>query len=489
MRADGERPDSAQPPREWREVADVLVIGAGFAGLAAAAAAASAGSAVVVLEKMARHGGNSAINLGDYAAWDDGRHRRTVLERGDDSAEGHAADALAAGQHYGDPALVATLARGAPAALDWMIAEGGLTMHAALHRQHRGPFRLHLADSGRDYVEALRAIGAKHGAVVRTGATLARIWRRGTGGPVVGVAIETADGRRDIGARQAVVLAAGGFSADIAMRRSFRPILTEAYNTTNHPGATGEAIRLAQAIGADALQLAFIEVHPFAHPETGALDAATLCALRLRRQGGIIVSRAGERVVNEEAVHDVVSRAIVETATRPAYTIYSEAMLTQARELGNEGVAGMADAIARGRIRRAASLTALGDDLGMARNALAATARRFAGFLGAAADADFGRPLTASMLPLADGPCYAVPHWPAVHFTSGGVRIDPQARVIDIWGAPIPRLYAAGEVTGGIHGMSRVGGDTTAAPIVFGRIAGSAAAAEPRLTVDSARDG
>ncbi|HUA55558.1 MAG TPA: flavocytochrome c [Candidatus Sulfotelmatobacter sp.] len=472
-------------PRRWHEVADVVVIGAGFAGLAAAAAAASAGSAVVVLEKMARPGGNSAINLGDYAAWDDGRHRRVALGRGEDSADGHAADALAAGQHYGDPELVATMARGAPAALDWMIAEGGLRLHDALHRQHRGPFRLHLADSGRDYVEALRTIGAKHGVTLRTGARLARLWRRDAHGPVVGVSIETTAGRRDIGARQAVVLATGGFSADVAMRRSFRPVLSEAYNTTNHPGATGEAIRLAQAVGADALHLAFIEAHPFAHPETGALDAATLCALRLRRQGGIIVSCAGQRVVNEEAVHDMVSRAIVATGARPAYTVYTEAMLTQASALGNEAVAGMAEAIARGRIRHAASVAALGAELGMPDAALATTAARFAGFLAAGTDADFARPLTATMLPLADGPCYAVPHWPAVHFTSGGLRINPRAQVIDIWGAPIPRLYAAGEVTGGIHGMSRVGGDTTAAPIVFGRIAGTRAAAETRLAPES----
>ncbi|MBI3514887.1 MAG: FAD-dependent oxidoreductase, partial [Proteobacteria bacterium] len=125
---------ASAPPQHWHDRADVLVIGAGFAGFAAAAAAAQAGRSVTVLEKMAEPGGNSARNLGDYAAWDDGEHRRIGRGLGADSAEQHAADALAAGQHYGDPALVATMARAAPATLDWMTAEGGLRLHAALHR-------------------------------------------------------------------------------------------------------------------------------------------------------------------------------------------------------------------------------------------------------------------------------------------------------------------------------------------------------------------
>jgi fumarate reductase flavoprotein subunit len=171
-------------PRRWHETTDVLLIGAGFSGLAAAAAAASVGSAVIVLDKMTRYGGNSAINLGDYAAWDDMRYRRAALGLGEDSAEQHAAEALEASQHYGDPALVATMAGGAPSTLDWMVAEGGLRLREALHRQGSGAFRMHLADSGRDYVEALRAIALKHGAELRTGAKLSRIWRDGATAPL-----------------------------------------------------------------------------------------------------------------------------------------------------------------------------------------------------------------------------------------------------------------------------------------------------------------
>jgi urocanate reductase len=461
--------------RRWDDAADVVVIGSGFAGFAAAASAASAGCSVIVIEKMAQYGGNSAINLGDYASWDDARHRRAAQGLGDDSAEQHTADALAAGQHYGDPQLVATMAREAPAALDWMIAEGGLRLHAALHRQGGGGFRMHFADSGRDFVEALRAIALAHGVTLRTGTKLKRIWRDGAGGPVVGIEITTVDGPRNLVARKAVVLATGGFGADVAMRRAFRPILTETFNTTNHPGATGEAIRLAQSIGADALHLAFIEVHPFGHPKTGALDTASRYALRLRRQGGIIVSRAGHRFVNEMAPHDVISRAAVATGQRLAYAIFNEAMLNTAREERTD--AEITAALTQGLIFRAATLVELGAALGVAGETIVATVQRFAEFLATGQDQDFARPLTSALLPLDAGPYYGIPRWPAVHFTAGGLRIDTRARVIDINGAPIPRLYAAGEVTGGIHGIGRTGGNSTTAPIVYGRIAGAEAAA------------
>ncbi|MBV8888964.1 MAG: flavocytochrome c [Alphaproteobacteria bacterium] len=468
-------PNGGAWPEVWDQIADVIVVGAGFAGFAAAASAARAGAAVAIFEKMPQYGGNSVRNLGDYAAWDDGAHRRAAAGLGADSAERHAAEALAAGQHYGDPELAAIMARAAPAALDWMVAEGGLRLREALHRQGSSAYRMHLADSGRDYVEALRGMALRHGARLTTDARLVRIWRD-PAGPVRGVRLETAEGRRDTRARRGIVLATGGFAADVAMRRAFRPILSDAYNTTNHPGATGEVIRLAQAIGADALHLAFIEVHPFADPDTGALDTATLFALRLRRHGSIVVSRTGQRIVNELAPHDAVSQAAVATGQRPTYTVFTEAMLAQMAE--PETAAELAGALSGGRVIRAASLDDLAGAIAIPAAGLAATARRFSGFIAAGRDADFSRPLTPTMPPLTSGPCYAIPHWPAVHFTAGGLRIDARAQVIDLQGTPIPRLYAAGEVTGGIHGMGRVGGNSTTAPIVFGRIAGAAAAAE-----------
>lgn len=464
------------PPPVWDATVDVLVIGSGFAGCAAAAAAAEAGSSVAVLEKMPQAGGNSAINLGDFAAWDSSLHLRQKLNLGDDSAAQHARDVLAAGDGYSDPALVDTLVNGAPAALDWMVARGGLQLRELLHRQGASAYRMHYGPRGRgsDYVDALRRIAAAHGAQFHFEQPVTRLWRE-VRRAVSGVETHGPQGIRQWRARRGVIIASGGFSADVAMRSAFRPILTDTYNTTNHRGATGEMIRLAQSIGADALQLAFIEVHPYGDPESGALDTATSYALQIRRNGAMLVAKHGKRFVNEMAPHDFVSRQQVASGGKPTFTIFNQAMLDQQDAARNRDE--LPGLIERGRIFRAETLRELAARASIDA-ALEATAQRYAVMLRERKDADFNRPFAADVSPFDSGPWYAIRNWPSVHHTMGGLRIDRAARVIDIFGQPIPRLYAAGEVTGGIHGAARIGGNSSADPVVFGRIAGSGAARE-----------
>ena len=479
-RALAQAADGRALPAAWDATFDVIVIGSGFAGCAAAAAAAEGGSAVAVLEKMPVIGGNSAINLGDFAAWDSSLHLRRKLNLGDDSPAQHARDILEAGEGYNNPLLVDVLVNGAPAALDWMIERGGLNVRELLHRQGLLNYRMHYGPSGRgiDYVEALRRIADAHNTRFHFEHAVSRLWRRDADGAVAGVEVRTPQGTQQWRARRAVVIAAGGFGADIAMRTAFRPILTAAYNTTNHRGATGEMIRLAQAVGADALQLAFIEVHPYGDPATGALDTATSYALQIRRSGAMLVAKSGRRFVNENAPHDYVSRKELATGERPTFTIFNQAMLLQQDAERNR--IELPQLIERGRILRADSLRELAAAAGIA-PALEDTAQRYAQMLRERKDPDFSRPFAANVALFDGGPWYAIPNWPSVHHTMGGLRIDNAARVIDIWGRAIPRLYAAGEVTGGIHGAVRIGGNSSADPVVFGRIAGSGAARESAI--------
>jgi fumarate reductase flavoprotein subunit len=304
------------------------------------------------------------------------------------------------------------------------------------------------------------------------------IWRADADpqSPVLGVEVKR--GRRvlNIKASRALVLASGGFSADVAMRMIYNPSLGPGYSTTNHKGATGETIRYAQAVGADTLHLAFIQLYPYAEPETGLLDAPAVYPFRGPGFGIVYVNKAGKRFVNEMERRDVVARAELATGMKPTFTIFNEKMVPRmgTKEEVEQGVA-------RGRFVKAATLAELAGKLGIPADALQDTIAKHNQYMKDGKDPEFNRAFTKAMLPLDEGPFYGIAQWPAVHHTMGGLRINAQAQVLDIWSQPIPRFYAAGEVAGGIHGANRLGGNATVSASVFGRIAGVNAAKEKPL--------
>ncbi|MEG0822773.1 MAG: FAD-dependent oxidoreductase, partial [Burkholderiaceae bacterium] len=245
-------------PKKWDEEIDVLVIGSGFAGLAAAAEAAKAGAKTIILEKMPTYGGNSIINGAVYAAYDSELHLRQKLNYGEDSKEQHLKDTLAGGDFFSIPELAAVVASNSPAALNWMIDEGGCKLRDAVSRAGgHTAYRTHIVDEGvgRGFTEPLRKIAEKNGAKLMLEQEVTWIWRADTDAPVAGVEVKSGRRVRNIKVNKGLVLASGGFSRNLEMRKAHFPLLTDDFKCTNHKGATGEVLKFAQAVGADTLQM------------------------------------------------------------------------------------------------------------------------------------------------------------------------------------------------------------------------------------------
>ncbi len=468
-------------PAKWDETWDVVVVGSGFAGQAAAAEAAGGGAKVVVLEKMPTYGGNSIINGGVYAAWDSQFHYRQKLNLGDDSVKQHTDDTVKGGDYYNLPELVEVMAKGAAPALDWMINEGGAKVRPTVTRAGgHTAYRTHsaVAGVGREYTEALRKIAEKRGAKMVLGSEVTWIWRKDAdpASPVLGVEVKR--GRRvlNIKAAKALILASGGFSRDLKMRLAHNPRLVDSFNCTNHPGATGEMIRFAQAVGADTLQMNFIQLYPFAEPETGILDTPAVYPFNGPGYGIVYVTKEGKRFVNELERRDVCAFAQINLGpnAKPTWSIFSDAMVLKMGGSNEEIAAGLA----KGRFVKADTIAELAAKIKIPAAALTETINKHNKYIQDGKDPDFNKSMTKVMIPMVQGPFYAIAQWPAIHHCMGGLRINPNAQVVDVFGAVIPGLYAAGEVAGGVHGSNRLGSNAIPDAISFGRVAGTNAAKE-----------
>jgi fumarate reductase flavoprotein subunit len=438
---------------------DVIVLGAGGAGMCAAIAAKEAGAQdVIIFESMAICGGNTSYSSSGMNAAYTVYQQEAGIE---DSVELFVSDTVAGGHNKNNVALVEQLCEGSAAGVDWVAAHGlelsdVTTMAgASVPRCHRPADKTAI---GANLVPALEAAAEEAGIQIVYGTAATKLVVED--GAVTGVEVEGPDGPATYTAG-AVVLATGGFGANFDMIKMYRPDLAD-YVTTNAPGVQGDGMVMAQAAGANLIQMDQIQIHPTVYQETGALIGEAV-----RGGGGILVNANGERFTNEMGTRDVVSAAELEQPDGKVWCLYDQTLYD-----ANKVCASYEN---REMSIKGETLEELCDALGIDAAAVQATLDVYNETVTGAED-PFGR-TTGLVEPLATAPFYAIPCSPGIHHCMGGVYVDGDSQALTIKGEKVPGLYAAGEVTGGIHGDNRLGGNAVCDIVVMGINAGQKAAA------------
>ena len=487
---------------------DIVIVGAGGAGMTAAIAAANEGKNVVIVESQAMVGGNSVrstggMNAAKTPAQDENEFAESAgvektLETAAsewagneaitaladtvagqwaeyqanpvgyfDSVELMELDTLIGGHGTNDPALVEALCSNSADAIAW-LSEQGIELTsvssfggASVKRIHRPVDSEGKTISVGSYMIPLLQAKCEELGVEFIMNTTANEILTDANGAAVGIAATDKNGAAVTVNAKAVILATGGFGANLDMVVEYKPDLA-GFMTTNAPGAQGQGIDMAVAIGAGTVDMDQIQIHPTVEANTAALITEGL-----RGDGAILVNAEGNRFTDEVGTRDVVSAAEIAQTGSYSWLVIDQAMAD-------------ASSVIQGYIKNGYTVTGetyeeLAEAMGVDAAAFAATMDKWNAAVAAGVDEEFGR--TSFANPLDTAPYYAIKVTAGIHHTMGGLTINPQTQVLAGDGTVIDGLYAAGEVTGGVHGGNRLGGNAVADFVVFGRIAGEQAAA------------
>ncbi|QOX80755.1 flavocytochrome c [Trichlorobacter lovleyi] len=441
------------------ESTDVVVIGAGAAGMTAAITAHDAGAKVILLEKQPITGGNSMLAAGGMNAAET-RFQNTKGIK--DSVELMYQDTMKGGKNMGDPALVRILAQNSSGSVDWLtsigadISDVGRMGGASVNRTHR-PTGGHAV--GAHIANVLRKNAADRKIDIRVNSKVVKIIEDKQG-RVTGVVVEGKHSGSYTIKAKAVVLTAGGFSANPEKVAFYRPEF-KGMTTSNQPGATGDGLELGEKAGAELKDMKEIQIHP-----TVAAGSRILITEAVRGNGAILVNHEGKRFVNELTTRDKASAAILQQTGKSAYLVFDEGVRKSLKQIDGYFHLEL--------VKEGATIKDLAAALKMPAATLETTIDTYNKAVDAKNDSEFKRPDMPRALRTAK--YYAIEIKPGVHYTMGGLKINTDTQVIAKNGKPIAGFYAAGEVTGGVHGANRLGGNSISETITFGRIAGANAA-------------
>ena len=449
---------------------DVVVIGAGGAGFSAAITARNAGANVVLLEKMPAVGGNSLISGAEMNVAKNWVQPKLGIN--DDSPELHAQDTFKGGDGKGDMKVINVMTHQALDAAKWcrdylgvrfeddnLFFFGGHSRKRAL---------IPVGHTGTEFIAKFQAKADELGIPVITNMKAEELIKD-KDGRVVGVKATMDGSEYTFNAKGGVVLATGGFGANPEMVKKYNPKIDERFKTTDAPGSTGEALYMAERAGAELVNMGYIQTYPICDPLSGAIELIA----DARFDGAIMLNQEGKRFVEELQRRDVLSEAILNQTGQYCWVLWNDnigKISNTVKAHANEYEA----FTKQGIMTTCDDLKCIADFTKIPFDQLQKTVKRVSDMAGKGNDKDFNH--RAGLMDMQQGKYYVIKAVPSTHHTMGGVRINEKAEALTAEGKVIPGLWAAGEVTGVTHGTNRLGGNAYTDIIVFGRIAGEAAA-------------
>lgn len=436
---------------------DVVIIGSGGTGLSAAIQANELGMKVAVLEKEEELGGNTnRASSGMNAAETNVQLHHGVI----DNVADFYRETYKDGGRLNDKDMLGYFVYHTAPAIDWLGDHGiklddiTVTGGMSKKRTHRPAS---MAPIGGFLVNSLLDVVAKENIPVFNKTKVTEL-RRDAEGRVNGVNVD-ADGITKIINAKAVILATGGFGASKEYIKRFRPDL-ESYKTTNQPGATGDGLKLAENVGAELMQMDLVQVHPTVQQDN---PHVYLIGEAVRGEGAILVNGEGKRFVNELNTRKIVSNAITALPEHSAYLVFDQGIRDRAKAIEFYDKVGL--------VVHGETIEDLAKKINVDPNNLKQTVATWNKAVEEHNDTEFNR-TTGMDRGITKPGFFAIHIAPAIHYTMGGIHITPKTQVLDGNGDIIKGLFAAGEVAGGLHGNNRVGGNSIAETIVFGRQAG-----------------
>ncbi|WP_449189684.1 flavocytochrome c [Treponema lecithinolyticum] len=443
---------------------DVVIVGAGGAGLTAAITAKQNGASVVILEKNGFAGGNTMVSGGGLnVAGSDLQQKKGIA----DSTEKFTEDTLKGGDNKNNPALVGIMARSSVAAYNWLRDDIGVPFIQERVQQfggHSVPRAcIPVGNTGYTITDALLKKCEQMGIDIFYQTKAVKLVKENDSVS----AVEAENGGKTVTfkANKGVVLATGGFGANVAMRTKYNSAYGEEYKTTCIQAAQGDGIVMALDIGAKLVDMDYIQVYPTCNPLTGIISYVA----NSRFDGAVLVNKEGHRFTNEGGRRDVISQAILAQTGKCAYLVWGSEIesvgnMTQIHSKEFEQMKEMK------LIVQADSLEDAAKEAGLDVQAFLAEIAEYNSFVDGKKDPKYQK--TGAFRKIENGPFYIQTVTPSTHHTMGGVAIDESTRVQSEAGGTIGNLCAAGEVVGGIHGTNRLGGNAITDVVVFGRIAG-----------------